>query len=32
MTNRAGEGTKGTRLVEGFNDLGLTFQLFYDDV
>ena len=31
-TNRAGEGTKGTRLVEGFNEAGLTFELFYDDV
>jgi hypothetical protein len=30
-TNRAGAGTQGTRLVEGFGS-DLTFELYYDDV
>lgn len=31
-TNRSGPGTAGTRLVGGFNEPGLTFELYYDDV
>ncbi len=31
-TNRAGAGTAGTRLVEGFNDPTLTFEIYYDAV
>ena len=31
-TNRAGEGTKGTRAVHGFEDDDLKFELYYDKV
>lgn len=31
-TDRAGAGTKGTRLIDGFNDPGLKVELYYDDV
>lgn len=31
-TDRAGAGTKGTRLVEGLADPELTFTIYYDDV
>jgi hypothetical protein len=31
-TNQAGPGTAGTRLVEGFNDPGLKFEVYYDEV
>lgn len=31
-TNRAGAGTKGTRLVEGFGEDDLRFEVYYDDV
>ena len=31
-TNRSGAGTKGTRLVDGFDEAGLSFALFYADV
>lgn len=31
-TDRSGTSTKGTRLVEGFNDPDLKFELYYDDV
>jgi hypothetical protein len=31
-TDRAGAGTRGTRLVEGFNDPDLKVAIYYDDV
>lgn len=31
-TNQAGPDTEGTRLVEGFNDPNLTFEVYYDDI
>lgn len=31
-TDRAGAGTKGTRLVEGMHEPDLTFEVYYDDV
>ncbi len=31
-TDRAGAGTKGTRLIEGMREPGLTFEVYYDDV
>jgi hypothetical protein len=31
-TNRSGPGTMGTRLVEGFNEPDLTFELYYDAI
>lgn len=31
-TNQAGAGTAGTRLVEGFNDPDLKFEVYYDSV
>jgi hypothetical protein len=31
-TNRSGPGTAGTRLVEGFNEPDLTFEIYYDYV
>lgn len=31
-TDRAGAGTKGTSLVEAFNDPDLAYEIFYDDV
>jgi len=31
-TDRAGAGTKGTRLVEGMHEPGLTFEVYYDSV
>lgn len=31
-TDRAGRGTKGTRLTEGLNDPDLTFEIYYDSV
>lgn len=31
-TNRAGAGTKGTRLVEGFGDPTLKIEVYYDSV
>ena len=31
-TDRAGAGTKGTRLVEGMHDPDLAFEVYYDDV
>lgn len=31
-TDRSGEGTKGTRLVDGFNDPDLKFETYYDSV
>lgn len=31
-TDRAGAGTRGTRLVEGFNDADLKIELYYDSV
>jgi hypothetical protein len=31
-TNQAGPDTKGTRLVDGFNDPSLKFEIYYDDV
>lgn len=31
-TNKSGPGTAGTRLVEGFNDPALKFEIYYDDV
>lgn len=31
-TDRAGLGTKGTRLIDGINDPDLTFELYYDNV
>ena len=31
-TDRAGAGTKGTRLVEGFDGDGFGFEIYYDDV
>lgn len=30
-TDRAGAGTKGTRLVEGMHEPDLTFEVYYDD-
>lgn len=32
VSDRSGPGTRGTRLVEGFNEPDLTFEIFYDDV
>ena len=31
-TDRAGAGTKGTRLVEGMHEPDLAFEVYYDDV
>ncbi len=31
-TDRSGPGTAGTRLVEGFDDPRLRFEIYYDDV
>lgn len=31
-TDRSGPGTKGTKLIEGFDDPELRFEIFYDDV
>jgi len=31
-TDRAGAGTKGTRLVEGMREPDLEFEVYYDDV
>lgn len=31
-TNRSGPGTKGTRLIEGFGENDLRFEVYYDDV